>query len=290
MNIIISILAVLLPIVTCENKPFQIRFNDININARSRVDISGEQTNPIGEKEVYAFGFTDVLLKEAIYKKNRKERKPDEVFISPTGKAKALYEEYSDKWAGPVKTTVKPLYATVLRYVKKPVIVNMHKFTNLDFESVGYSAQIIQAAAKKMENTWSSSNQFDVSASVSVGFKSVSAGIEVSSSNSWGKDKTVADEEIITVSSTSSVELDAGESLKLQTNASKAFMEVEVVYDVRLSGCIIADYENPYKGHHYYCLKVNTIPGLKLAMRAKEIIKVDYFYDIEVTTDSIRSK
>nr|WJJ70423.1 venom protein U-MPTX.8-Mc6 [Megalopyge crispata] len=290
MNIIITILAVLLPVVTCENKPLQIKFSDININDRSRVDVSGEHTAPIGEKEVYAFGFTDDLLKEAIFKKNKMERKPDEVFISPTGKAKPLYEEYSDKWAGPVKTTVKPLYATVLRYVKNPVIVNMHKFTNLDFESVQYKVQITQAATKKLENTWSSSNQLDVTASVSVGFKSVSAGIEVSSSNTWGTDKTIADEEVITVSSTSSVELDAGESLKLQTNASKAFMEVEVVYDVRLSGCIIANYENPYNGHHFYCLKVNTIPGLKLAMRAKEIIKVDYFYDIEVTTDSVKLK
>ena len=212
---------------------------------------------------------------------------------SPTDKwgGKDLYESYS--W-DQVQVKLEAKDCRIVNLSLTPVIVATAHFKNESSKEVVQSAQVTHSASLTTESNWSQTNGIEVSQSINYGFKF--PGLEIggettfSYSHTWQKGGSESKEVSLQAGGEAAMTLHPGESGEAHLTANKGELEVEIVYELTLSGMIAVNFKDKYDGHHFWAFDVNAVfgaAGIETKIETKETIKVGFYSDINIlTTDS----
>nr|WJJ70380.1 venom protein U-MPTX.8-11 [Megalopyge opercularis] len=287
MNIIFNIFVVVLPLAWAR-RPLTIKLNDLDIREGARVKCYGKDVALLTDDEIMAFGYGEERLKDA-FAKLKNGHRPDMLYVSPTGKAKQWFDEYSHICPSPLKRTIRPVSSKIWRVYKIPTMMNEHTLANKSPTGVKYEVKILLTSTSKVQTSWHSAHEAGISASVEVGYKAFSASMSVSYKNSWGKEETKSNSTVIKVQSETSIEVESDKVIKIQTNCSRWIVEVLTVYDVTVSGCVLGTYDDKVDGAYLWFTKIKEFKEIQNKFRTQHVTRIEYHSSMAVRTSNVRS-
>nr|WJJ70418.1 venom protein U-MPTX.8-Mc12 [Megalopyge crispata] len=289
MKNILKIIVVLLPIGAYAGEPIKIYFNYVKPTIDSPVPFSGEYTAPISDTDIEFFDLTEDSLTKSIvqYNGNKAGGTPADVSITPKSVHGKQFAEFANKGFKPLSVTLRPVSAKVIDVNhgrKEKVTLYVFRFINKNSNRVSYDIETTHVGEKKTEFTWSFTEKRSLSASLQIDFKYVAGKMSMGRTNTWGEDKTFAEENILTISDKISLGLNAGNSSKLTIKAKKVVVKIEVKYEVFLTGHVLANHPEKFEDHYYYFHPVENLPGIQYKKIVTQNIKVEHSSDLIVRT------
>nr|WJJ70389.1 venom protein U-MPTX.8-32 [Megalopyge opercularis] len=287
MKNILKIIVVLLPIGAYAGEPIRIDFNYVRPTIGTPVPVSGEFTAPISETDMEFFDLTeDSLIKSiAQYNGNKAGGTPADVSVTPKSVNGKQFAEFSYKGVKPLSVTIRPVSAKVIdvnRGRKEKVTLYVFRFVNKNSNRVSYDIETTHVGEKKTEFTWSFTEKKTLSASLQIGLKYVAGKLSMSRTNTWGEDKTVAEEHIFTVSDKISMGLNAGNASKVTMKAKNVGVEMEIIYEVFLTGYCMGNYPEKFENRHFFFYPIEVLPGIQWKKIVTQNIKVVHSSDLIV--------
>lgn len=247
--------------------------------ASSSVSVTGSVQHVITDSERTAFNIQDASLKNAVNSYFGKA--PDDAYVCSPTPWGDLYQTYG--WPQ-VQTFLTVQSATIIGVTSDPTILNTQTFKNTSSHPATFNCGITQEVSVSAETSWSETSAVEIGQSVSYGVSFLGAGAEgettMNFSQTW--EKGGSESETVTVGSSAgvSLELDPGQSVEAELTASKGVLTVQVVYQVTLSGTTAVNYSDPYQGHHFWGLPINSVmqaANLPTVITTTETITVDYY-------------
>ncbi|MDF2725184.1 MAG: Yolk protein 1 [Paenibacillus sp.] len=250
----------------------------------SSVSASGYETHIITDQERGSFGIKGSQLKDAV--KAYYGKKPSDVYVHSPTPWNDLYKRYD--WEQ-VRTTLTASSAKILEVTSEPVIISTKTFTNNSSKSATFNASISDQVENTVESNWSQSSTVTAEQSIhyEIGFLGTGGGGEtsLSYSHTWGTGGSKSQTITVGTDTGVSVELDPGETVVAELSASRGKMKVEVKYVAYLTGQTAVNYENTYKGHHFYGMKINSVmnaDNIPTRLEFKEVVEIGYYSDSQI--------
>ncbi|WP_201723565.1 MULTISPECIES: follicular epithelium yolk protein subunit [Spirosoma] len=248
-------------------------------NQNPQVSASGTIMHIITDAERAQFGITDGPLKQAVAAYFGQA--PDDAFLHSPTPWGDLYATYG--WPQ-VQTVLSVLNAQILGITSQPVIVGTQEFSNHSSVRGSFTVGVSQSVTDTVETNWSNTYGFEVGQSISYGINILGAQAEGETSFSFNasfgqggsesSSTTMGNEQAVTV------ELDPGQSVIAQLSASKGSMQVQVQYQVSLTGVTAVNYGGTFKGHHFWALPINNVmqaANLQTTYQITETIEIGFF-------------
>jgi len=253
----------------------------------SSVRASGSIVEIITDTQAQLFGLSDSGLKNAV--KAFFGQAPNDAYLHSPTPWGDLYMTYG--WPQ-VQSTLDVISAQVLTLKSNPVALGTRKYTNNGATVATFTADLTDTVNETTETSWSQTQGVEVGQTISYGveFSGVNIGGEtsISYSQEFGVGGSESKEVSISATSGVSFELVPGQSAEVDFNASRGVLEVELVYQLSLSGDVAVNYNPTYKGHHFWGLGVNQVlqgAGLSTTFQYKETIEIGYYSNGEITVN-----
>ncbi|KAJ2943205.1 hypothetical protein O0L34_g18918 [Tuta absoluta] len=268
-----------------------VTFASIHVNLRTgadqniaEVEILGSSVEilPDGERDVWKLN--DGQLKDATAAYSG--RRPDDVYLkSPT----PWGDLYRRKNWRQVQRTLVPRNARILGIRSEPVIVTTREFTNNSSAKATFNAGINQAVDETVSSTWNRGGNLQVAQEiyykVDFGVGEIGGTTTYAFSSSWGQETSKS--QSVTVGSSTGVQvlLEPGQAVVAVLTATRGTMEVEVDYRAKLSGIVVCNYEDPFKGHFFWAYDVNaclSAAGHPRSIDSTETLRIGFYADARV--------
>jgi hypothetical protein len=226
----------------------------------SSVIASGPIIHIITDQERTLFGITDAPLKRAV--NDYFGKSPNDAYVKSPTPWGDLYSTYG--WPQ-VQTRLDIIQSEtkVLGITSEPVILGTQVFENNTDGPATFDANITDDVSETVETNWSDTYGFEVGQSISYGvsFGGVNIGGETSMSFSadFGVGGSESQEVTVSMGSGVSVVIPAHESRTATLSASRGTLQVQVTYQVSLTGDTAVNYNPTYDGHHFYGLWLNSV-------------------------------
>jgi hypothetical protein len=245
----------------------------------SRVYFTGAEQHTITDEESVSFGLNDQQLKQAI---NRYFGQiPNNAYLHSDTPWGDLYKTY--RWEQ-VSTNMVPYRADILEITSKPTIVKEQEFANNSRKLGTFNVSISESVNNTLLSTWNTGIKLTIGQKISYGIL-VKGETSLSYEQSWsiGGQRSQS----VTVGSASgvSVLLAPGESILASLSASRGVMKVRIYYRAYLSGNSAVNYDPIFKGHHFWCLDINSVMAagdISNNLLSTEDIEIGYYSNARI--------
>lgn len=253
----------------------------------SSIKASGSIVHTINESEQNIFGLSDSELKSAVNSYFGKS--PNDAYLHSPTPWGDLYKVYG--WPQ-VQTRLDVISAKVIKITSEPVGLASRQFTNNSAVPATFSADLSNSVTETTETNWSETHGFEIGQTISYGveFSGVNIGGETSMSYSaqFGVGGSRSQEVSVSATSGVSFELQPGQSATANLSASSGTLQVEITYQVSLTGDIAVNYNPTYKKHHFWALPINSVleaAHKETSYQIKEIIEIGYYANGKITVE-----
>lgn len=164
-----------------------------------------------------------------------------------------------------------------------PNILSPAEMRNDSNKTATFKTTLSHTVEHTVETSWSHSTGFSVSGGTKISIDIVKGSMKMTVSSTWGREDKVSETEQITSGGEISVELKPGQAVQAQMIMYETKATVEVEYETKLHGLIVADYNPPFEGHHYYAWSIEYFM----------LIRQKYFSSPQnsfITTEKIQMK
>ncbi|KAG6463891.1 spherulin-2A-like [Manduca sexta] len=246
----------------------------INITVKSFKDIDikplGDDNKVITQNEVDLFGISDDKLKRGV--RIQLGRTPEEIFLKNPTPYGDLYTKF--KWQE-VKRNLRVKSAKVTEFSKENTILKTNVFINNASEAIKANAKLY----KKIENTvyslWSAEGLpvDDILYNLNITFDNGILKYE----NKWRNNTFRNLYSSLGVSRRGEVTIAPGKEIVMELTAFKIVAVLEITYEARLIGQLIANYARVYGKYHYWAPSINSIMervNLKNKIHTREVIEI----------------
>ncbi|XP_063630712.1 spherulin-2A-like [Cydia splendana] len=255
-----------------------------NENSDMKVHYSGSQMDIISDQERDSFSLGDNNLKNAV--NAYFGRRPNDAFLKSPTPWGDLYRTYN--W-NQVARTLVPKSGKVLKITSQPLIVMQQVFENNSTKPATFNVGISHSVENRVSSHWAKSAELSVEQEISYGIDievaNLGGSTTFSYTSAWGIGAEKS--EAVTIGATSSMEvlLQPGQSVTTELHATKGTIQIEMEYLASLSGAVAVNYDDVYRGHHYWALPVQTVMshgGLKNEIMSREIIEIGFYSQSKV--------
>lgn len=257
----------------------------------SSANASGSVQHVITDKERSSFGIEDSALKDAVDAYFGK--RPNDAYVKSPTPWGDLYKKYN--WSQ-VQTVVEATGAQILSITSTPTIIAHQEFTNHGPTPATYNCSISQSVQTTTESNWSTTDTVEVEQKIEYGVSFIAelkGETTLSYSHSWGKGGSESESFTVGSDSGVSVELQPGQSVRVNLTASKGELKARIFYSAHLIGSAALNYNPTYKDHHFWGLNIGSIMNSKNISNSKkytEDIKIGFYADstIEVVDNATK--
>lgn len=208
------------------------------------------------------------------------EREPNDAYLKSPTPWGDLYKRYGWQQA---TTILVPRRAEVLGVSSKPTIIAKKTLKNQSNKKATFSTQISEQVANTVSNSWSESTRisFDQSIKYEVGFLGTGGGGETKFGfqQEFGLSHTKSQTTTVGTTTGISVDLNPGEEVIVELNASSGRMKVRITYDAYLTGATAVNYNPKHKGHHFWALDVGAVIGGANKIQVVEDMEIGFYSD-----------
>lgn len=256
------------------------------------VELSGHNIDLITDTERTAFQLNDDTLKNAasLYF----GRRPADAYLRSPTPWGDLYQSF--EWAQ-VSRILTPQKARILAVTSEPTIVATQIFHNNSTKTAQFKAQITQDVDNMVSSTWEKGCELSIGQSIEYGFDiavaSVSGKTEFSYTSNWGESATKSETVRVGTEAGVTISLEPNQTVIAELYATRGSMKIQVDYKASLSGSVAVNYDDVYRGHHFWSLDVNAVMkagGLKRSVRSSEMILLNYYSDSKVVLKDSQTK
>jgi hypothetical protein len=257
----------------------------------SSAKASGSVIHVITDKERSSFGIEDKALKDAVEAYFGK--RPNDAYVKSPTPWDDLYKKYN--WPQ-VQTVVEATGAEIISITSTPTIIAHQEFTNHGPTPATYNCSISQSVQSTTESNWTTTDTVEVGQKIEYGVSFIAelkGETTLSYSHSWGQGGSESQSFTVGSDSGVSVELQPGQSVRVNLTASKGELQAKVFYSARLLGSAALNYNPTYKEHHFWGLNISSIMNSKNILNSKkytENIKIGFYADstIEVVDNATK--
>ncbi|WP_312242297.1 hypothetical protein [Pantoea sp.] len=204
-----------------------------------------------------------------------------------------LYTTY--RWEQ-VKRILMPVKAEILELRDVPVSLKTQTFTNNSSVEATFNVAISDTVSNATAFKWSTGGTFTIGQKFTYGvdFLAKATGeTSVEYSQNWGIDETKT--ETVTFGSSSGlvVRLLPKQSVKAPLKASHGIIKSRVWYDGYLTGSVAANYNPPYKNHHFWSFPVQSILNagrINNRIQSTQDIELRYYSNAEIVITDNKDK
>lgn len=258
------------------------KFDDNNMN----IYLSGSDAGVITDQERTTFQLTDSNLKNGVQAYFGKY--PQDTFVRSPTPWGDLYESFG--WSEVVRTLV-PKTGRIVKISSEPMVLLQQIFENNSSKPAMFNVGISQAVATTVSSKWTKGGELSIEQEINYEFDievAETGSRSLSYSSLWGE--TAEKSQTVTVGSSSAMELmlQPGQTVVAQLEATKGSMLVEISYEASLSGAVAVNYDDVYKGHHFWGLDVNAVMthgNIKNMLMSKEVIEIDFYSNAKVVVN-----
>ncbi|CAK1549366.1 unnamed protein product [Leptosia nina] len=241
-----------------------------------KIDVSfrGTSTDVISDKDREIFQLTDTNLKKGVHVLF--DETPDDVFIKNPTPWGDLHDQYG--W-DEVKTVLKPIFGRLVSKKSERQTVAKQTYDNKSAILANFTANFTRPLQETINIIWVDS-ELSVHENISHEFELFKfGGKQQFLSAPWGVDTTkmetfrMSSEKVETV-------VEPGQSVTVEIKLTKTVLTIEVVYEATLTGKVAINYENKFRGHHFWSVGVNEVLsriGLKNSIKSKEVIDIVFY-------------
>lgn len=253
--------------------------------AASKVHVSGSEVHVISDDERASFKLSDNQLKQAVAAYFGK--RPNDAYVKSPTPWNDLYKTYN--WSQ-VTVTLRPVSATITGISTEPVVIKSTTFKNDTQKAANFNASVSDQVSNTVSNSYSSTYGLTVGQKISYevsfeGVGKVGGETSMSFSSTFGKSETKSTSYTVGSNEGVNVNLDPGESVVAELNATRGQLKVRVVYDATLSGQTAVNYNPTFKGHHFWGLPIQNVSRagkLPTSLRITEDMTVGYYSNASV--------
>lgn len=193
-----------------------------------------------------------------------------------------------------MQSTLSVQSATIVGLTAEPVIVTSSVFENSSDKSATFSVGVTDSVTDTVENSWSETHGIELSQSISyeVGFLGSGGGGETSISYNAEFGTAGSQSTSVTVGSNNaiSVDLDPGQSVTAVLSATRGKLQVQITYQVALTGVTAVNYNPTFKGHHFWALDINGVMqagGIPIVITITETVEVSYYGNAKIQLQNL---
>ncbi|XP_053620977.1 spherulin-2A [Plodia interpunctella] len=261
-------------------------FNDDSHN-NLKVYYSGSQAGVITDAERTTFGLSDAILKDSIGAYFG--RRPDDAYLRSPTPWGDLYSTFG--W-DQVLSTLVPKNGKILGITSQPMIITKQLFENNSSKPATFDVGISQSVQNTVKSSWSQGGSLNVAQEINYGFdiEFIKGGGKTAFSytSTWGRNTEKSESVTIGSQSGMKILLQPGQAVVAQLQATKGTIRMEVEYEASLSGASAVNYDDGYRGHHFWSLDIRAIMasvGLPNQKVSKEVIEIDFYSQSRVVVN-----
>ncbi|XP_026743579.1 spherulin-2A-like [Trichoplusia ni] len=252
--------------------------------AQRQVHVSGSNVDIISDLEIDTFRLSEDNLKSAVRAYFGSE--PDDVFVKSPTPWGDLY--ITNEWKQ-VTRVLKPVRATILSVVSKPMLVMSHEFNNTSSKQATYEARMRQEVENTVVSTWERSGEIAASNYIKYGLDmkamAVAGQATISYVSRWGEN--VMKSQTVSVGSETAVTvtLEPNQKVTAKLYATRVSMKVQINYEASLLGSVAVNYADAYKGHHFWSFDINKVLAagdMSRSINSSEVIETGFYADSKV--------
>ncbi|XP_013199194.2 spherulin-2A [Amyelois transitella] len=252
-----------------------------------KVYYSGKQVDVITDKERNTFELNDGKLKDAIAAYFG--RRPDDAYLRSPTPWNDLYRSYG--W-NQVLRTLTPKRGKILGISSQPTIVMQQVFENNSTKPADFDVGIHQTVQNTVSSSWSKSGDLTLGQEIKYGFdlEVLNGGVTTAFryTSSWGENTQKS--ESITIGSTAGMKilLQPGQAVLASLHATRGTIKIELEYEASLSGDAAVNYDDAYRGHHFWGLDVGAVMAsnnLQNKKVSREIIEFGFYSESKVVVN-----
>lgn len=259
----------------CETK-ITVNITTAPFSYKTIIKYAGDDVKLITDKEIILFNITKGNLNEGV--KVELGKIPDNIFLKdPT--PNNLFRKY--KWPE-VKRKLKVKSATVIKFMKKDVVLRTHVFVNNSTDTIKTRVDLIEVMENIVSFTWSKEGlpedeiYFDLNVDFGNG--------NFSFVQKWRNEKLKSIRLPVNTSK-AFMENEAGNTLTSNLIATKIILLVEVEFQACLMGNVITDYKDLYGKYHYYSPTVQNIMKagkIKNEILSTTLLELRFYMDVRL--------
>lgn len=275
-----NLIFLILPVFTAAN--IQIEITASKNQQGQNVNFLGEQMDPISDIEIQTFNMGDYNLKNAVEAYYGK--RPDGAFLKNPTIWDELY--YNFNWK-PINRTLKPILAKVLQVKSEPIIVMTQHFENNSTRPASFNVGISQSVHNTVFSSWNTAGGLTLGSDINyeVIFGDAKIGDTMSFSNSWGKGAEESKTMTVGSAAEKDIMVQPDNSVIAELQSTKVTMQVEVTYEAFLSGDVIVNYGEAFKGYRLWALDVRGVMhagNINNGKRSTEVIEIGFYSDSKI--------
>lgn len=243
-----------------------------------RVYYSGSLKDIITDKDKDIFKINDKTLKNAA--RDYIKKKPNDVFLhgpTPWGDVHSLY-----KW-NPVIRTIIPKSGRVLKISSMHQILKQENYKNNGTEPMLVDIGIHEDVHETVSSSWNPSCDMWPRQNTTYKFvldikpdKKYLYDYNGTFGHDYVRNRTV----LVGATSQVKVNVDGGESAVATLEVTKTTILVEIEYEVKLTGIVVANYAFRFKGHHFWGLDIESLmvqADRSNRLTCKEVMELNFY-------------
>lgn len=260
--------------------------------AQREVHVSGSNVDIISPLEIDSFRFTEDRLKTAV--KAYFGAEPDDVYVNSPTPWGDLYVTYDWKQ---VNRVLKPVRASILSVVSKPMLVMSHEFNNTSSQQATYEARMRQEVENTLASYWENDREIAtnyIKYGIDMKAMAVAGQATISYVSKWGENVMKSQTVSVGPNAALNVTLEPNQKATAKLYATRVSMKVQINYEASLLGSVAVNFADAYKGHHFWSFDINKVleaGDMSRPASSSEVIDIGFYADSKVViTDSLTDK
>lgn len=258
--------------------------------AHSSVKVDGSLLHVISDEERQTFHLNDYQLKQAAGQYTGRE--PDDAYLHSPTPWNDLYKRYV--WEE-VKTVLIPTRSEMLGIQTKSVSFKPQVCDNTVTKSnttLKCESSISEEMYNSVTTTWRTGGSLTFEAKVNFNLGIVGGEAGLSETMMWGRDDSVKSAVKMGSHSGATVDVPAGQAIKITISATRGVMNARVWYKAYLKGDTALNYANTYKHHHFYHYPIGEVmenANIQNSVETVEDITIGYYSNCKITIEDVET-